>query len=169
MRDLRIFVLSGWFGQAFSPGMASLSDQLKRYGTTSYHDWNDINVLHQINHTDNTKHALAVIGFSLGANQLGWIDQFANRRIELGVAYDPSKQSPLVHRSGNEYFQTVHNYDRLICYYHPGAWVYGGSRYDGSHVETVLYNNTPHLLLQFASDLHARTIREVELLYNKNH
>ncbi len=158
---VRIFVLSGWFGRALSPGMAFLAAALHRYGEVTVHGWRDPTIIGQINRH---KGKVAVIGFSLGANQLGWYNDHVERRIELGVAYDPSKQSPLVTRTKEGGFvQHVEIYDRLVCYCHPKAWVYGGSWFEGPGVD-IVYVNEPHLLMQFDIGLHKRTVEEVRIM-----
>src|SRR5260370_40951260 len=92
----RIFILSGQGGGWTSlPFEAELSARLKKYGEVSTHLWRDATVPGLINKTP-TRVKIAVAGFSLGANQLGWISGWVKRGIELGVAYDPTKQSPLV-------------------------------------------------------------------------
>lgn len=161
---MRIFVHSGWFGRGpLSAGMAALAERLKPFGETTYHAWNDQTVIAEINSLP-AANKIVVIGFSLGANELGWIDSHTQRRINLGVAYDPSKQSPLCQRNEKgEYVQEVTHYDRLLCYYHPNAWIYGGSKYVGKGVETVEIN-LPHLAVQFSEDLHRRTIGAVREL-----
>jgi hypothetical protein len=118
--DLRIYVLSGWFGMGpLSSGMSALVPRLQRFGLTTYHDWNDQQIIVAMNRLPVTQ-KIVIVGFSLGANELGWIEGRIKRRINLGVAYDPSKQSPLCTRSAEgEYVQTVTQYDRLICYYNP--------------------------------------------------
>ncbi len=157
----RIYVLSGWFGRTASPGMNALATSLNIYGRTSFHGWRDPTVIRQINRCMDK---VVVIGFSLGANQLGWYNDHVERRIELGIAYDPSKQSPLVTRNAaGEYVQHVELYDKLVCYYHPQAWHYGGSKFEGPGVVTVTVNG-PHLTMQFNNALHQRTIEEVRAL-----
>jgi hypothetical protein len=163
MVQLRIFVLSGWFGRLFSVGMAQLADRLRPYGKTTYHAWNDVGVIPTINELAPDEWAVAVVGFSLGANQLGWISNFVNRQMQLGIAYDPSKQSPLVRHVGDKFVQTARRFDRLLCYYHPDAWVYGGSTYAGPNVETIVVNG-PHLLMMFNESLHRRTVAEIAIL-----
>ncbi len=164
---LRIFVLSGWFGRGLSPGMAALAKQLEPYGETTFHPWDDPNVVMGMD-TISDSIKVAIIGYSLGANQLGWIDHHTSRKIDLGVAYDPSKQSPLVTRmlvgfKQVEFIQRAPHFKRILCYYHPNAWFYGGSRYIGTNVETTTIN-MPHLAVQFSQELHAKTIEAVQAL-----
>ncbi len=159
---MRIFVLSGWFGRGpLSAGMALLANRLKPYGDVTYHAWNDQSIISSVNASEGK---VAIIGFSLGANELGWMDPYFKRKVDLGVAYDPSKQSPLARRDANgEYVQHVMNYKRLLCYYHPNAWVYGGSKYVGKGVETSLIN-LPHLSVQFSEALHSQTLTAIAML-----
>ena len=142
--------------------MAQLAKRLEAYGPTTFHDWNDTSVIPLIHNVRETK--TAVIGFSLGANQLGWIDSHILRDIDLGVAYDPSRQSPLVTpMTDGSYIQRAPHFRRLLCYHNPGTWFYGGSRYVGSHVETI-HIDTAHLAVQFSEELHGRTIAAVKAL-----
>jgi hypothetical protein len=69
------------------------------------------------------------------------------------------RQSPLT-RGGAE---QIANFDRVICYYNPGTWFFGGAKLVGPNVETVPINST-HLGLQFRSDLHNLTIAAVSKL-----
>ena len=144
--------------------MEQLAKRLEPYGQVTNHDWNDPGVVPAIGQQSKDD-PIVVIGFSLGANQLGWINDKTGRRIQLGVAYDPSRQSPLVGTSedGRPYTQTATHYDRLLCYYNPGTWIYGGSRYVGSNVETT-HIDMPHLSVQFSEALHTRTIAAVRSL-----
>ena len=63
------------------------------------------------------------------------------------------------------YVQEATRYDRLLCYYNPGTWIYGGSRYVGPNVETI-HIDMPHLSVQFSEELHAKTIAAVKSLRN---
>jgi len=156
----RIFVLSGWFGRMFSPGMYALAGRLKPFGDVSFHDWDDTQVIPMIVREPSK---IAVIGFSLGANQLSWISDHVHHSISLGVAYDPSRQSPLVVKVQDAYIQRAPQFDRLLCYHNTGTWFYGGARYVGQNVETHEIN-LAHLQVQFAEGLHQITIAAVEKL-----
>jgi hypothetical protein len=153
---VRIYLLLGQGGLSTSSGMLALQTQLGGYGLVSVHDWNDVNVIPAINRETGR---VAVVGYSLGANQLGWIGQHVTRNVDLGVAYDPSRQSPLT-RGGVE---QIANFDRVICYYNPGTWFYGGAKLVGPNVEIVPISST-HWGVQFRSDLHNLTIAEVSKL-----
>lgn len=162
---LRIYVLSGQFGRGpISMGMGALAERLRPYGDVTYRLWRDLTVVDEINNLS-TDNKVAVIGYSLGANQLGWLDTHVKRRrINLGVAYDPSKQSPLVQRTPQgEYVQVVSIYDKLICYYHPKAWIFGGSKYEGPNTRNIVVTDL-HLGMQFNNNLHEMTIEEVRRL-----
>ncbi len=155
-------MLSGWFGRGpLSFGMSQLADRLRSYGHTTYHDWNDQSVISAVN-AWSAQDKVAIVGFSLGANELGWMDKHFSRDVDLGVAYDPSRQSPLVVPFSNgEYVQRADKYKRFLCYYNPGTWFYGGSRYLGHQVETTKIN-MPHLMVQFDEGLHQKTLAAVK-------
>lgn len=153
----RTFVLLGQGGYLTSPGMVSLAARLPN---ASVHSWDDSSVLHEINQT---KAKVAVVGYSLGANQLGWLSASTAKTIELGVAYDPSRLSPLVKLIGGKYAQTASRFNRLLCFRNVGAWVFGGSTYTGKNVEEITVNNF-HLGIQFNEELHAKTIAAVNAL-----
>jgi hypothetical protein len=152
---MHTFVLMGQGGRLSSFGMISLHSRIP--GSSSIHSWNDPRVLKLIKDYPGK---IAVVGYSLGANQLGWISDHCGKEIELGVAYDPSRYSPLV-KNG---YQRAPKFKKLLCYYNEGAMFFGGSYYKGSNVELVKVNNF-HLGIQFMEDLHKKTleaIKEVE-------
>lgn len=153
---VRTFVLLGQGGRMTSPGMVSLAQRLG----ASVNSWNDGDVLSAINQT---KGKIAVIGYSLGANQLGWISKYVTRKIDLGVAYDPSWMSPLVKYLDGKYAQVAPKFNRLICYRNSGAWIWGGSTYTGKNVEEHVVNAF-HLGIQFNETLHQKTIAAVAAL-----
>lgn len=160
---IRIAVLlgQGWFS---SPGMISFADRLQQFGKVEVFDWWDTpRHLNWYSAASNGK--TVVVGYSLGANQIGFLDRQLAKddRINLAVAYDPSRQSPLVEKVGDEWVQRVRHIDRLVCYYNRSAWIFGGSKYAGDGVQNVTVN-LPHLFLQFSEDLHKRTIAEIERL-----
>jgi hypothetical protein len=158
----RIYVLSGQFGRLISAGMLSLIPRLKPYGEVSFHGFRDNSVIEGVLRSPKEQ-KIIIIGYSLGANQLGWISKwtFGEREIDLGVAYDPSRQSPLVHRSATgRAVQLAPNFKRLVVYYNPSAWWLGGSTYDGSNVEEIVIRE-PHALVQLDQSLHRRTVEYV--------
>lgn len=160
MAKPRIFVLMGQGGHLTSAGMAGLAGRLAELGSTSLSAWNDNAVLPAIVKSTGP---VAVIGYSLGANQLGWISQHVKRPIDLGVAYDPSWLSPMVERWGGKYVQRAPNFKRLIAYRNVGAWVWGGSTYIGKNVEEYEVSDF-HLGIQFNEQLHKITIEAVKTL-----
>lgn len=149
----RIFVLMGQGGRLTSPGMVSLAGRLKQHGDTTLHSWDDADVIPSINRSTLK---IAVVGYSLGANAIGHIGSYAKRQIDLGVAYDPSRLSPLAN-NGIEY---APNFKRVLCYQNVGAWFFGGAGYAGKNVETVKVS-TFHLAIQFDEMLHAKTIAAI--------
>lgn len=163
LRKVRSFILLGQGGSATSGGMYNLVEPLLQYGEVSVHDWasagdvaNAVNAIHPYE-------PVAIIGYSLGANDLGWIARFLKRHVNLGVAYDPSRKSPYAQYVNGEYVQRAPNFDKVISFYNPSTWFYGGSRYAGSNVEVVKINST-HLNVPNVPGLHERTISEVRLL-----
>jgi hypothetical protein len=154
----RIYVLSGQFGRLISAGMLSLVPRLRPYGEVSFHGFRDNSVIEGILRTPKERKVI-VIGYSLGANQLGWIGQWTHdeREIDLGIGYDASRQSPLA-RNG---IQVVKGYKRLVCYWNPSAWWLGGARLDAPNVEVVTIRNL-HALVQLDQNLHRRTVEYVK-------
>lgn len=149
----RIFVLMGQGGRLTSPGIVSLSSRLGQHGAMTLHSWDDAGVIPAINQTKGT---VAVVGYSLGANAIGHIGAHSDRWIDLGVAYDPSRLSPLV----NNGVQYAPQFKRVLCYQNVGAWFFGGAGYAGRNVETTKVN-TFHLAIQFDEMLHAKTIAAI--------
>jgi hypothetical protein len=84
---VRTFVLLGQGGTLTSRGMLTVANEASKYGPVSVHSWYDVNVIPAINRETGR---VAVFGYSLGANQLGWIGQHVTRKVDLGVAYDPA-------------------------------------------------------------------------------
>lgn len=158
MTPVRSFILLGQYG--VGRGMLALQDPLSNLGRVTSHQWYDNSVISEINRTSIR---VAVIGFSLGANQLGFISQNVIRKIELGVAYDPSRQSPLTRIAGGSYVETAPKFNRLICFYNPGTWFYGGAVYVGSNVQTVQISST-HFGVPNMPELHNTTYAAVKHL-----
>jgi hypothetical protein len=132
--SMRIYVLYGQFGLRTSTGMYFLAEKLARYGNVSVHQWNDRTI---VSDAKRQTGKIVIIGFSLGAKSTAAI---ANRlpHVDLIVAYDPSRLSPLADQVKGEFVQHVKpTVRRAICFYNPDAWYFGGARLDGSHVETV--------------------------------
>jgi pimeloyl-ACP methyl ester carboxylesterase len=149
----RIYVLYGQYGWATSSGMYYLAQSLARYGEVSVHNWDDRTVVQ-----DAKRHPgkIVIIGYSLGANSTVAI---ANKlpHVDLIVAYDPSRLSPLAHEINGEFTQHVKpTVRRAICFYNPYAWYYGGARLDGSQVELVPISNF-HLAVAVDQRLHEMT------------
>jgi hypothetical protein len=130
--------------------MYYLAQSLARYGEVSVHNWDDRTVVQ-----DAKRHPgkIVIIGYSLGANSTVAI---ANKlpHVDLIVAYDPSRLSPLAHEINGEFTQHVKpTVRRAICFYNPYAWYYGGARLDGSQVELVPISNF-HLAVAVDQRLH---------------
>jgi dienelactone hydrolase len=154
----RIYVLYGQYGWTTSAGMYSLAQSLARYGEVSVHQWDDRTIVQ-----DAKRHSgkIVIIGYSLGANSTVAI---ANKlpQVDLIVAYDPSRLSPLAHEVNGEFTQHVKpTVRRAICFYNPYAWYFGGARLAGSSVEVVPISNF-HLAVAVDQRLHDITEEAVK-------
>jgi pimeloyl-ACP methyl ester carboxylesterase len=150
---MRIYVLYGQYGWATSSGMYYLAQSLAQYGEVSIHEWDDRAVVPQARRHSGK---VVVIGFSLGANTAVAI---ANKlpHVDLLIAYDPSRLSPLVDVAGGAFTQHVApTVRRAICFYNPYAWYFGGARLEGSQVELVPIINY-HLAVAADQRLHEIT------------
>lgn len=164
MSSKRIFILMGQGGWLTSSGMNLTATALRPHGEVTIHSWNDPGVLPDIQLNATLGRTIVVIGYSLGANQLGWLSKYVKRDMALGIAIDPSKQSPIVerHESG-DYVQYAPRFRRLVCFYHPQAWIFGGSRYEGDNVENIPVSGT-HLGFQFDPNIRSTILKEVSAL-----
>ena len=154
----RIYVLYGQYGWTTSSGMYYLAQGLARYGEVSVHHWDDRTIVQ-----DAKRHSgkIVIIGYSLGANSTVAI---ANKlpRVDLIVAYDPSRLSPLAHETNGEFTQHVKpSVRRAICFYNPYAWYFGGARLEGSQVELFAIDNF-HLTVAVDQRLHDITEEAVK-------
>lgn len=154
----RIYVLYGQYGWTTSSGMYYLAQSLARYGEVSVHHWDDRTIVQ-----DAKRHSgkIVIIGYSLGANSTVAI---ANKlpRVDLIVAYDPSRLSPLAHETNGEFTQHVKpSVRRAICFYNPYAWYFGGARLEGSQVELFAIDNF-HLTVAVDQRLHDITEEAVK-------
>lgn len=149
MGALRSFVLYGQGGRLTSFGMDALAAELARLGKVTTHEWReDLSA-----EVGRCADRVALFGYSLGANQLGWLGARFSRPVELGVAFDPSRQSPLCVRSADgSWTQRAPNYVRLLCFYNPGTWLFGGSTYEGANVQVVRIS-MPHLSVPLSPGL----------------
>lgn len=144
----RTFVFYGMGGYLTSFGMRDLATRLTKISTVSVHNWYD-DVSPEVNKTADK---VALFGYSLGANQLGWLGSRFKREVELGVAFDPSRQSPLCGQGKDGiWFQEAKNYKKLLCFFNKNTMIFGGSTYRGSNVEEHMIN-MPHLAVHL-SDL----------------
>jgi hypothetical protein len=168
---VNIIVLSGQGGWVTSPGIATLADELRSYGEVEKYFWDSPQALASAATHLRRSHRLVVVGYSLGGNQLGWMNKYFDEagiksqlEVDLGVAIDPSWLSPLCYRDQHgDYIQYAPRFRRLVCFWNKGAWWHGGSRYKGENVETVQVSGA-HLMLQFDKDIRNRVISEVAQL-----
>ncbi len=158
MSAVRSFIMLGQYG--IGVGMMDLVKPLSKFGLTTVHPWYDNSIITEINLYGGK---IAVIGYSLGANQLGFIGTHVNRIIDLGIGYDPSRKSPQAIYSRGEWIELAPRYKKLICYYNPDTWFYGGAKYDAGEVVTI---KTFHFSVPRYPGLHQRTVSEVEKLAN---
>jgi pimeloyl-ACP methyl ester carboxylesterase len=133
--------------------MYYLAQSLAQYGEVSIHEWDDRTVVPEARRHSGK---LVIVGFSLGANTAVAI---ANKlpHVDLLVAYDPSRLSPLVHAADGAFTQPVTpTVRRAICFYNPYAWYFGGARLEGSQVEIIPIINY-HLAVAVDQRLHEIT------------
>jgi hypothetical protein len=153
-----IYVLYGQYGWTTSSGMYYLAQSLARYGEVSVHHWDDRTIVQDAKRQSGK---IVIIGYSLGANSTVAI---ANKlpRVDLIVAYDPSRLSPLAHETNGEFTQHVkQSVRRAICFYNPYAWYFGGARLEGSQVELFAIDNF-HLTVAVDQRLHNITEEAVK-------
>jgi len=154
----RIYVLYGQYGWTTSSGMYYLAQSLAKYGEVSVHHWDDRTIVQDAKRQSGK---VVIIGYSLGANSTVAI---ANKlpRVDLIVAYDPSRLSPLAHETNGEFTQHVKpSVRRAICFYNPYAWYFGGARLEGSQVELFAIDNF-HLTVAVDRRLHDITEEAVK-------
>jgi len=157
---MRIYILYGQYWWATSSGMYYLAQSLARHAEVSVHEWDDRTVVPEARRHSGK---VVIIGFSLGANTAVAI---ANKlpHVDLVVAYDPSRLSPLVHAANGEFTQHVAaTVRRAICFYNPYAWYFGGARLEGSQVELIPIINY-HLAVAVDQRLHEITEEAVRKL-----
>lgn len=162
---VRIFILSGQFGRIISGGMSALIGPLSKHGKVTFHGWRDTSILVEIN---SSKDKIVVVGYSLGANMLGYIGVNSKRIIDLGVAYDPSKAwqgYPKIEEIDGEFVEDISNFKRVICFYNKGTWMIGGAKYASSSTEVeIVPTHQMHATVQFDGALHAYTEAAVATL-----
>lgn len=158
---MKVFVIYGQGGVTFSYGMYQLCTRLNVQGYDAVtREWAFPQAI--VNEVDaqpaSTK--VALIGYSLGANCATWIAsglagacRGVRRGINLLVAYDPTRQSPLS--------LLDFNVKRAICFYNRGAFPFGGAKLEGPTVEIVEIA-TFHLAVSHDERLHQITIDALE-------
>lgn len=156
-------VLSGQYGWTLSAGMLTLANRLRKLDGVAVYTfvWNDSNQLRTINSVPNSDR-IAVVGFSLGAVQLQWLSQNANRQMALGVALDPSRQSPQCRYDSNlrRYVLSAPHFNRIICYDNPSTWYFGGAMYVGPNA-TNIQINMYHLAVASDPNIHTQVERMI--------
>jgi hypothetical protein len=164
MNKVRSYVLMGGMwgfdGTVFSRGMVALSQRLNTIeGVESSHhywySWKKVEV--EILKLSRDIRS-AVIGFSGGGSRLTYMDA----PIDLAVGYDPSPSYEI---------HGVRNFKRAICYHNTLqnyllGFRLGGGIYAGVNVELVDIAMN-HLAVQYAENLHLKTIEAINKLMEK--
>jgi hypothetical protein len=158
--QVQTFILLGQGGSWTSGGMLALQKPLSQFGPVTVSAWDDRGMISRYLNSHVGVGRVALIGYSLGANQIPYIMQQTIRRVQLAVGYDASRMSPLTTIRDGIPSQQITNVDRAICYYNPSTWFFGGARWIGQNVETVQVSAT-HLGIQYQSELHEHTINAV--------
>lgn len=148
---------------AFSIGMLTLANRLRKLEGVAVYTfaWNDSNQLRTINSVPNSDR-IAVVGFSLGAVQLQWISQNANRQMALGIALDPSRKSPQCRYDSNlrRYVLSAPRFNRIVCYDNPKTLYFGGAMYVGANVTTIEIDMY-HLAVASDPNIHTQVDRMI--------
>jgi hypothetical protein len=149
----RAFVIRGQYGWITSAGMDQLCLRLQNIPGmyASIYGWSeDAYVLRAIDQTPRSVQ-LMMIGFSLGAHTCTRIPSYrGNRDFELIIGFDPTKLTRLL--------PVPPNVKRAMCFYNPGAWIWGGAKYRNSETYAI---NDLHLLTDWDSDLWKASIEAV--------
>lgn len=166
--DWLTIVLRGQFGALTSAGMDALAAELRPISYTSTHDWDDSRCFAVANSWLDRSHRarIVMIGYSLGANGCPYFAQAIRGQVDLIVALDPSRQSPLTYAKrgypSRTRFQGVPpNVQKTVCYWNPGTWYYGGALLEGKNVE-VKRIDMPHLSVPSSTKIRDEVKRYVE-------
>lgn len=156
---MRVYVIYGQGGYLTSMGMSTLAGRIAKQFPKSIvtkHGWNDPNLIINDIHLQNAKIPIAVIGYSLGANDVPIIGAGVHeRKIALGVCYDPSQLGMIV--------QPKPNIERLLLYHNVGTTGPGHEIYTGPQVERTDINSW-HLAVCYNETLHLKTLAALTLL-----
>ena len=161
--------LEGVDGYVDSAGMMELIPMLKAIGVeTTVHDWEQYAaVLPELGPGPGVNLLRIVIGYSGGGSRATWLANLPQQpRIDLMVLYDPSPSWQMEPIGSNVL--------RAVCYHNlnpmmpsPFGMLGGGIltivKGATTKIETVSFSEQ-HLLVQFNTDLHRRTIAEVQKL-----
>jgi hypothetical protein len=165
---MKIFIIYGQGGFATSWGMKTvLGAKLAGSGRTiSYWNWNQTKPLVDAIDAVPESEKVAVIGYSLGANDVTWVacgypgvTNGVRRPIDLAVGYDPTVNSRITPLDSIV--------KRAICFQQTGflftSMFFGRAVWTGPQVEVKQFA-LDHLLVPLNSALHNVTIEAVNAL-----
>ena len=164
--SLKVWMLDGQGGWLFSQGWRAFGRDLISRGFAVSAGWSakyPVDIALDISRSGADK--VAVLGYSLGGNGATWVADRSelHQNIDLLVAYDPTLNAPMK--------PLKRNVKRAICYrqtsYLGTSLLFGRAVLEnapGGPLPEIYNISTDHLLVQFRSDLHARTITALETL-----
>ncbi len=161
-KEVRVYVVYGQGGAITSGGMVSFASTLRKYKhlNVTTHTWKNPGVIVNSINRMPADTPIVIIGYSLGANDTTWITgNVPHRRIALVVAYDPSIYGYIYPRTPN--------IDRFLLYHNQGSFGFGHAIIPGLGIERYDVN-TSHLLVDYNSALHARTLEAVKKVRSDN-
>lgn len=159
---IRVFILLGQYGGAFSGGMYGLAKQINALSgniVCTVHGWKDSQEIHDEIKRLPASTKIVLIGYSLGANSVTQIAaELPTREIDLLVAYDAS----VLQSAGIKPIGT--NVDKTLCYRSTNYWLpYGHGQLVGHNVKTYETSDI-HLAVCYDQVLHAKTLAEIKKL-----
>jgi hypothetical protein len=150
MNKARSFIFYGALGGMWGVKgrLDEYASKLLKYGPVTTHYSTDNS---PIGIANNQSLPVVLWGFSLGANQTDYVAGFIRNDLPIiaVVAMDPSRQSPLC-RGGQHVVSS--RVEAALCFWNPGALVYGGCRFLGKHV-TERRINKFHLAVPYDRQL----------------
>ncbi len=161
-KEVRVYVIYGQGGALTSGGMVNFASRLRQYKhlNVTTHTWNNPGLIVNSINKMAPDTPIVIIGYSLGANDTTWITgNLPRRQIALVVAYDPSVYGYIYPRSPN--------IKRFLLYHNQGALGFGHAIIPGLGIERYDVH-TSHLLVDYNSALHARTIEAVKKVRTDN-
>lgn len=109
---------------------------------------------------------VALVGYSLGANAVAWLQMNRAVNISLLVGYDPTANGPSLYN-----YPIGRNVARCLCYQQTSwigtSWLFGRGLYvrnsTGPQIEVTQFRSD-HLLVPTRQDLHAKTRAALEAM-----